>query len=257
MAEVGSDTQRQRAADETDPRREIAVGTTELPPGMVRRAYFQKLRFLEARLPGDQIPSDRILRRWRNDSGGEGRFSLLAPRELCELARLPDSLADMRVLAGRLVAAARMVGAVALVFLTPSDVTPSSPHRDRLRQLFEEIAGAELCGDLLRVWQAAGLWRPGVADRLARDLGVIAAQDPLASRLVDEDPLPRPEKLAYARVAGFGRPARPLGQDDLARLSDWLDPCRRAFVAFNTPAKLRDATGLARWVGSSARATWN
>ena len=55
----------------------------------------------------------------------------------------------------------------------------------------------------------------------------------------------------------MGRPSRPLGDDDLARLAEWLEPCQRGFVSFDTPAKLRDALGLARWVGDSAVAARN
>src|SRR5690606_3934865 len=136
-------------------------------------------------------------------------------------------------------------------------VTPSTAHRDRLRWLFEEVAPAERMGGALRVWQPDGLWRPAVAHRVAGELGVVAVQDPLAEDVLDEGPLPEPGPIAYVRVLGLGRSGRPLGEDDLARIAEWLEPCRRALVAFGTTARLRDATALARWVGGAAPAGWN
>jgi hypothetical protein len=91
---------------------------------------------------------------------------------------------------------------------------------------------------------------------VAAELVVIAAQDPLAEDSLDEGPVPGPGPVAYARVTGLGRSGRPLAEDDLARLAEWLEPCRRAFVSLATTARLRDAQGLARWVGGLA-SSWN
>lgn len=238
-------------------RREISVGCAELPAGMARRLYFQKVRFLEARLPGDQIPGERILRRWRTEAGAEGRFSLVAPRELCELHLPAADTVGHAALARRLADAAKQLSAAAVVFATPTQVTPSSTHRDALRRFFEEVATAELFGGVVRVWQPDGLWRPPILARVARELGVVPAQDPLAPDPLEEGVAPPPGDVAYVRVPGLGRANRPLGDDDLSRLAEWLEPCRRGFVVFDTPAKLRDAIGLSRWVGSSGATSWN
>src|SRR5690606_9577700 len=152
--------------NDSDQRREIFVGCAELPPGMSRTVYFQKLRFLETRLPGDELPGERVLRRWRADAGGAGRFAIVAPRELCDLSgSLEARRADRVALADRLGRAAAELGAAAVVFPTAPEVTPSTAHRDRLRWLFEEVAPAERMGGALRVWQPDGLWRPAVAHR--------------------------------------------------------------------------------------------
>lgn len=243
------------SAAETD-RREISVGTSELPTGMARRHYFQKLRFLEARLPGDHIPGARVLERWLSEARGPARFALIAPRELCEL-HSPAEASIERMTVARLAEAAAAVKAAAIVFLTPSQVTPSSAHRDALRRFFREVALGDLFPGVVRVWQADGLWRPAVAAHVAEELGVVPAIDPLAPDPLSEGPPPPPTETAYVRVPGLGRANRPLGDDDLSRLAEWLEPCRRGFVAFDTPAKLRDAVGLSRWVGSSGASAWN
>lgn len=241
-------------------RRDISVGCVDLPHGMSRRVYFQKLRFLETRLPADEVPSERIMRRWRTESGGAGRFAVVAPRDLCEPASGPESATERAAVVARaslLAAGARHSGAAAVLFTTPPSLTPSTAHRDRLRRLFEDIAGPDRFAGLVRVWQPDGLWRPALAARLASDLGVVAACDPLAADVFDDGGPPPAGDIAYARIGGMGRPSRPLGDDDLARLAEWLEPCQRGFVAFDTPAKLRDAQGLARWVGDSAVAARN
>lgn len=238
-------------------RREISVGCAELPSGMARRLYFHKLRFLEARLPSDQIPGERILRRWRAEAGEAGRFALVAPRELCDLHLPTADLPGHAALALRLSECAAVLQAAAVVFATPTQVTPSASHRDALKRFFDEVATAERFPGAARVWQPDGLWRPPVVARVARELGVVPAQDPLAPDPLEEGGAPPPGEIAYVRVPGLGRANRPLGDDDLARLAEWLEPCRRGFVVFDTPAKLRDAVGLSRWVGSSGAKSWN
>ena len=246
------------AVDEV--RREISVGCVDLPHGMSRRVYFQKLRFLETRLPADEVPSERIMRRWRSEAGSPERFAIVAPRDLCEPPGGPETPTERAAVAARaslLASGARQAGAAAVLFATPPSLTPSTAHRDRLRRLFEDVAGPDRFTGLVRVWQPDGLWRPALAARLARELGVVASCDPLAADAFDDGGPPPPGAIAYARVGGMGRPSRPLGDDDLARLAEWLEPCQRGFVSFDTPAKLRDALGLARWVGDSAVAARN
>lgn len=260
MAESETLGARDDAGLPEEARREISVGCVDLPHGMSRRVYFQKLRFLETRLPADEVPSERIMRRWRNEAGGAGRFAIVAPRDLYEPPTSPESAPERAAIAARaslLASGARQAGAVAVLFATPPSLTPSTAHRDRLRRLFEDIAGPDRFSGLCRIWQPDGLWRPALAARLARELGVVAACDPLAADAFDDGGPPPPGAIAYARVGGMGRPSRALGDDDLARLAEWLEPCQRGFVAFDTPAKLRDAQGLARWVGDSAVAARN
>ena len=69
--------------------RVISVGCVDLPHGMSRRVYFQKLRFLETRLPADEVPSERIMRRWRNEAGA-GANSRWSRRAIAEPAAGPD-----------------------------------------------------------------------------------------------------------------------------------------------------------------------
>jgi uncharacterized protein YecE (DUF72 family) len=223
----------------------IAVGCAELPPGMNRAAYFRKLHFLEMRLPGDDMPAPRVAERWRADAG-DGELALVAPRGLCSVHQ-PVNAGELDSSVARFAEAAARAGAAAVVFATPPDLSPSSANRDRLRHFFTDVASpARFAGGAIRVWQPDGLWRPHVAAAFAAELGIVAAIDPLAGDPLEEGIPDAPDDVAYARVTGMGRPGRPLGADDLAQLADWAATSRRAFIAFATTSRLKDAIALAR-----------
>ncbi len=230
----------------------IAVGCAELPPGMNRAAYFRRLHFLEMRLPGDDMPAPRVAERWRADAG-EGEIALVAPRALCSFHQLAVDASELDASVARFAEAAAHAGAAAVVFATPPELSPSSANRDRLRHFFTDVASAARFpgsgtdgGGAVRVWQPDGLWRPDVAAAFAAELGIVAAIDPLAGDPMEEGIPDAPDDVAYARVTGMGRPGRPLGADDLAQLADWAAASRRAFIAFATPSRLKDAIALAR-----------
>jgi uncharacterized protein YecE (DUF72 family) len=238
------------SSDSSFPR--IAVGCAELPPGMSRAAYFQRLPLLEMRLPGDRIPTGRIAERWAAETGAHGRHALIAPRWLCRFHQ-PDAAAVIAEGIADLSRTAAEAKAAAVVFATPPDLSPSSAHRDALRRFFAEVASAErFPGDgdsaIARVWQPDGLWRATTAAAFADELGIVAAVDPLAPDPLEDGIPPAPDGVAYARVTGLGHPSRPLGTDDLAELADWAAASRRAFIIFATPTRLKDAIALARTV---------
>ena len=233
---------------DTSPPR-IAVGCAELPPGMGRAAYFRRLPFLEMRLPGDALPAARVAERWRADAG-QGQLALVAPRALCSFHRPGDSsAAELDAAVAQFAEAAAHAQAIAVVFATPPDLSPSSANRERLRDFFTAVASAERFGGdggAVRVWQPDGLWRPVAAAALAEELGIVAAVDPLAGDPLEEGIPEASAAVAYARVTGLGRPSRPLGTDDLDQLAEWVAPSERAFIALATPTRFPDALALAR-----------
>jgi uncharacterized protein YecE (DUF72 family) len=230
-------------------RTRIAVGCTELPPGMTRVAFFRVLSLLEMRLPNERAPAERVAERWREEAGA-GYLSLVAPRPLSTIQ--PGRGADLEAEMAAFAVAATHARADAVLFITPPALSPSSAHRDALRRFFDETASAERFGeDTVRVWQPDGLWRPVVAAAFAAELGIVAATDPLAGDPLEEG-IPDAGEIAYARITGLGRPSRPLGIDDLERLIDWTAASDRAFIAFATPTRYKDAVSLARALGTSA-----
>lgn len=227
---------------------EVAVGCAELPPGMSRLAFFRQLALLETRFPGDEIPNQRVVRRWRAEAGADGQLVLVAPRAICALHRSEDPAAPRAEMAARLCEAAAQAEAPAVLFPTPPEVSPSSGHRDALAEFFSEHVSAERMGTTVRVWAPDGLWRPRVAASFAASLDVVTAVDPLARDSLEEG---KPEPAAgvtYARVHGLGQRTRPLSDDDLGRLAEWISPSARAFVVFATVARVADARAFKRWL---------
>ena len=225
----------------------ILVGCTDLPHGLSRRRFFASVGLLETHLPGDAVPSERVLDRWAAEAGERGSFALIAPRELCAAQRAGRDPAEARTRAERLAGAARRIRARAVVFATPAELRPSAAHRDSLRRLFAEEASPDLFGEVMRVWQPGGLWHGPEAAEMAAELGVVAAHDPLAEDVLDVGE-PEPGAWACARISGLGRPGRPLGEDDLLRVADWIAPAERGLITFATPSRFDDARGLAKLI---------
>ena len=235
--------------------RAISVGCADLPPGMSRRVTSRSSASSRRACPPTRCPSQRIMRRWRTEVG-DGELALVAPRgavpasSSTRIASRARAAIRARALAG---AGARHAGAAVVLFATPPSLTPSTAHRDRLRRLLQRCGqpGAlrrPTARRRVRVWQPDGLWRPARGRRASpRELGVVAASTRWPADPLEDGGPRRPGDIAYARVAGMGRPSRPLGDDDLARLAEWLEPCRRGFVSFDTqPAQGRDAQGWPR-----------
>src|SRR5688500_13599587 len=128
----------------------LKVGCADLPPRMAQARYFAALQFLETTLCVRQVPSDKVLRRWRAPAPARGD-ALVAPEPL----RATQPVASLAGEPTAFAAAAGALDAAAVVFRAP-DVTPSEVGRDVLRRLFAEHAPAERFPGCDRVWQPGG-----------------------------------------------------------------------------------------------------
>ena len=66
-----------------------------------------------------------------------------------------------------------------MVFRSADNFSASAANRDQLKHIFGEVAPAELFGGAERVWIPGGLWDLRTAVKLAKELGVTCAFDPL------------------------------------------------------------------------------
>jgi len=138
--------------------------------------------------------------------------------------------------------AAAAVKAGKIVFRSPESFSPSATNRDALRKFFTEIATFE-CE---RVWIPGGLWNVPTAVKMAGELGVTVAIDPLTRE--PGNPLEAYFDLEvsalYLRVEG-GRsgPIRSEAMEDLAAvIGAYAD--RPITVAFASPERWADARNL-------------
>ena len=225
------------------------VGCAELPPGMNRGKYFEKLQMLEIATFATSSPSRKVVRGWREKSPSEARFSLLASAGLVGDRSFPvDEQAGE--LTARLVNACQILEAEAVVFKTPAAFSPSLANHDRMRRFFGEIAGAEVFGKTLRVWEAGGLWEPDTIAKIAGELDLCVAIDPIAQDPLEEYQSFVAEQMArgpaYLRIHGMGISRRRFEPYQLDMLAEMLQDLERSWVIFAHPGKYPDALAMAR-----------
>ena len=235
------------------------IGTVDIPDRIDRDRFFRELSYLElsALFAGPLKPG--ALAKWKSIAPA-GALGLVAPwvlthRQPPKAAKLwdhdatvgdfRDSVHGQSALA-QLREAVQTVAAGFVIFRSPPLFAPSQSNRDRLAKFFGEIATAEAVG-AKRVWIPDGLWETRTAVKLATELGVLCAFDPLVR--APEDP---PEvhydlevEELYLRIAGLGRsgPIRAEKQEDLiALLMEYAGV--PATIAFESPARWADARNL-------------
>lgn len=211
------------------------IGCAELPHGVGWERYFSKLSFLETSAIARGPVKPSVLARWRAAAPGPGAFALVAPPIVANPLDVERGI-------DALVAAASTLEASVVVFRTPPSFSPSAANRDLLRRFFTEIA-ADLGGE--RVWHPDGLWDTRTAAKLATELGVTLAVDPLVRDQTREPPefyatLEVPK--LYMRVSGIGRGARKLASSQLEEIELVASVYERTWIVFATTDALGDAT---------------
>lgn len=145
-------------------------------------------------------------------------------------------------------AAATTLKASKIVFRSPESLSPSAGNRDALRKFFTEIATFEQ----ERVWIPGGLWNVPTAVKLAGELGVTVAIDPLVRE--PGNPLESLFELEvsalYLRIEG-GRSGliRSDAMEDLAALIEAYEDLPIT-VAFASPERWADARNLKKLLES-------
>lgn len=242
------------------------IGTVDLPERVDRERYFRELSYLELSLlfAGPAKPS--VLAKWKAVAP-PGTIGLVAPWVLTQRTPPPGSRwthdasagdfrdsAPGRAALAELRAAVDELGAACVVFRSPSLYAASAANRDQLRRFFGELATAEALG-VERVWIPDGLWDLRTALKLAGELGVTCAFDPLL-----REPGQPPElyyelelETLYLRVSGLGRtgPIRGDRQDDLVALLEHYEDAP-ATIAFESPQRWQDARNLKKTLEAAA-----
>ena len=239
----------------------LRIGTVDVPARVERERYFRELPYLElsALFAGPLKPS--ALARWA-EVAPRGAIGLVAPSVMTHrkapAAAKPwardQASGDFRVggpareVLAPLRAAVDALGARCVVFRSSDDLSPSTANRAQLQQFFHELATAEAIG-CERVWIPGGLWEPVAAVKLAGELGVTCAIDPLV-----REPGTPPEiyedleaSALYLRVENAGR-SGPLRTDRLEELAALIehhsDQQLPLVVAFASPERWQDARKL-------------
>lgn len=231
------------------------IGTVDVPARVERERYFAELSYLElsALFAGPVKPS--VLAKWA-EVAPEKTIGLVAPFPLthrkppagtklwphdASTGDFRDSPISKATLAP-LRAAVDQLKAACVVFRSPEAFSPSAANRELLARFFSEI-------DLgvPRVWVPGGLWSVRSAVKLASELGVTCAFDPMV-REPGEPPEVHYDLEAaslYLRIEAPGRSGalRPEKLDELADLVMHYED-RELTVAFASPERWQDARNL-------------
>ncbi len=235
------------------------IGTADIPERTDREKYFRELTYLELSVlfAGPLKPSS--LAKWA-EIAPKGSIGLVAPWVLThrkppkgeKLWQHDDTVGDFRdsgsgrVALVELAKAVTQLGAAHVIFRSPPLFAASQANRDALKKFFGEIATEEVLG-APRVWIPDGLWDLRTAVKLANELGVLCAFDPLV-----RDPGQPPEvhydlgvPALYLRVTGLGRtgPIRSERMDDLVMLLEHYEGVP-ATIVFESPSRWQDARNL-------------
>lgn len=231
------------------------IGTVDVPARIERERYFAELSYLElsALFAGPLKPS--ALTKWA-DVAPEGAIGLVAPFPLThrkapagtKLWPHDASTGDFRdspiakATLAPLAAAIEQLRAGCVVFRSAETFSPSAANREQLKRFFGEI-------DLgvPRVWVPGGLWQVRTAVKLANELGVTCAFDPLVREPGEpaEVHYDLEAESLYFRIEGAGRagPIRAEKLEDLVALLEHYED-RALTVAFASPERWADARNL-------------
>lgn len=212
----------------------LAGAVVEQIPG---RKYQDALRFFEYS-PKPPYPRGATLTRLRHGLKEGMVASLRAPKAalVSDSGPLRASEAQEEMLQWTLTAAENLA-VRCLVLPTPSQLMPSPRSRDLLARFVDKLPRVE---GRSYVWAPAGAWEPEDAQRIAEQLGLVYAFDPLH----EDRP---PGSVVYAQLTAMGAQT---GFSD-ATLEDVLakieaEPYDEAFVSIDAPRSFQHAVRLAQ-----------
>lgn len=194
----------------------ITVGCAGFPVPATR--YFREFMFVEVQETQMSQPGPGTIRRWRREAPEGFRFALLGPREVGQ-----EGFRDGKVIETALKsieAVAEELEAKTAVFVAPAEFSPTRVNKGVLREFLASVKGR-----FERVvFEPAPGWDPDECDDLTRDVGALAARDPLVAGV---SKLP----VAYYRLHG------PAGHK-----SRYEDPAIDRLAEIARTAKHTDAT---------------
>jgi len=165
----------------------ITVGCAGFPVPATR--YFREFMFVEVQETHVSLPGPGTIRRWRREAPNGFRFALLGPREVGQ-----EGFRDGKVIETALKsieAVADELDAKTAVFVAPPELPPNRTNKGVLREF---LVGVRKRFERVVFEPTAG-WDPDECDELTKDVGAVAARDPLIAGLSKRD-------TAYYRLHG-------------------------------------------------------
>lgn len=131
-----------------------------------------------------------------------------------------------------------------MIFRSPDSFSPSAANRDVLRKFFAEVAPPDALGEAERVWLPGGLWEVRSAAKLATEMDVTLAFDPLVREPGEPPDIHFDLEVSrlYLRPEGAGRAGMIRNErlEDLAALVEQYQEIP-VVVSFASPERWQDA----------------
>jgi len=165
----------------------ITVGCAGFPVPATR--YFREFSFVEVQETHVSLPGPGTIRRWRREAPEGFRFALLGPREVGQ-----EGFRDGKVIETALKtieAVADELEAKTAVFVAPPEFAATKTNKGIVREF---LLGVRKRFDRV-VFEPPPGWDHDESDDLTKDVGAVAARDPLIAGL---SKLP----IAYYRLHG-------------------------------------------------------
>jgi uncharacterized protein YecE (DUF72 family) len=240
-------------------KRDWKIGCAGFPVSLEK--YFERLTAVEVQETFIEAPAKRTLERWRRQAPDGFCFAIRA----WQLITHPETFSGYRRIrvfpewaeSGRLGffspgepvrrawetvrETARILEARAIVFDTPAAFTPSPENRENLNRFFTDMPR----GPEHLVWQPEGMWEEDEVEALCRQLGLIAAVDPLRGRV------PRGRAL-YFRFPAKTTARGGYDADDFYRIVRAVEERgkragKEGFLIWSAPGGMRDAEKFRAW----------
>ena len=194
----------------------ITMGCAGFPVPATR--YFKEFLFVEVQETHVALPGTGTIRRWRREAPKGFMFAMLAPREIGQEGFREGKVTETALKA--LIEVGQELEATTAVFVAPPEFTSGRSNKSALKDF---LAGVKKKFERV-VWEPPPSWDADDAEALARDVGVIAARDPLAHGTTASP-------VAYYRLPG------PAGHK-----SRYEDPAIEKLAELASNAKNKDAT---------------
>jgi uncharacterized protein YecE (DUF72 family) len=153
----------------------ITVGCAGFPVPATR--YFREFNFVEVQETHVSLPGPGTIRRWRREAPDGFRFALLGPREVGQ-----EGFRDGKVIETALKtieSVAEELEAMTAVFVAPPEFAATKSNKGIVREF---LAGVKKRFDHV-VFEPPTGWDHDESDDLTKDVGAVAARDPLIAGL--------------------------------------------------------------------------
>jgi uncharacterized protein YecE (DUF72 family) len=153
----------------------ITVGCAGFPVPATR--YFREFSFVEVQETHVSLPGPGTIRSWRREAPEGFRFALLGPREVGQEGFREGKVIETALKS--IEAVAEELEARTAVFVAPPEFGPTKTHKSVVREF---LAAVKSRFERV-VFEPAPGWDADECDELTREVGAVAARDPLITGL--------------------------------------------------------------------------